>query len=152
MPESFAWAHLSLRTLHIPQHFFGVPVRFHVLENVRDLSVRPDQECGTGDTQHFLAVHVLFLDHAELVGDCLVLISQQRIGQLVLVLELLLGGRCIGRDSEYGDSGPGQFAVCVAEPARFDGSTGGIGFRIEEQDNRLAAKLLQLDRVPILIR
>ena len=134
------------------QHFFGVAVGLHVLEDVGDFAVGADEEGGTGDALHLLAVHVLLFDHAELVGDGLIFVGQERVRQLVLVLELLLGGRCIGGDAEYRDSGPGKLAVCVAEPARFYGSTGGIGFRIEEEDDRFAAKLLQLDGVSILIR
>jgi hypothetical protein len=136
----------------VRQNLFGVTVGLHVLEDVGDLALRADQEGGTGDAHHLLAIHVLLLDDAELVGDGLVLVGEESVRQFVLVLELLLGGRCVGRDAEYGDAGPGEFCVCVAEPARFYGSTGGIGFRIEEEDNRFAAKLLQLDGVSILIR
>ena len=138
--------------LDVGQHFFGVAVGLYVLEDVGDLAVRADEEGGPGDAHHLFAIHVLLLDDAELVGNGLVLVGEEGVGQLVLVLELLLGGGCVGGDADYGDPGPGKLAVCVAEPARFYGSTGGIGFRIEEEDDRFAAKLLQLDRVPILIR
>ena len=134
------------------QHLFGVAVRLHVLEDVRNLALGSDQEGSTGDAHHLLAVHVLLLDDAELVGDRLLLVGEERVRQFVLILEFLLGGRRVGRDAKHGNAGSGELCICVAEPARFYGSTGGVGFRIEEQDDRFAAKLLQLDGVSILIR
>jgi hypothetical protein len=141
-----------LRRFDVGQHFFGVAVGFYVLEDVTDLAVGADKEGGTGDALHLLAIHVLLFDDAEVVGHCLILVGQERVGQFVLVLKFFLGGGRVGGDAEYGDAGPGKLGICVAEPARFYGSTGGIGFRIEEEDDRFAAKLLQLDGVSILIR
>ena len=74
------------------QHFFGVAIGLHVFEDVGDFAVGADEEGGTGDALHLLAIHVLFFNHAELVGDFFVLVGQERVRQLVLVLELLLGG------------------------------------------------------------
>ena len=44
-----------------------MPVGFYFLENVLDLAVWTDDERGTGDTLHLLAVHVLF--YQDPVGD-----------------------------------------------------------------------------------
>ena len=143
---------ISLGRLNVRQNLFGVAVRLNVLEDVGDFALRADQERSPGDAHHLLAIHVLLFDHTELVSDGLVLVGEKRVRQFVLVLEFLLSGRCVGRDAEYGNAGPGELSICVAEPARFYGSTGGIGFRIEEEDDRFAAKLLQLDRVSTLIR
>lgn len=117
-------------------------VGFYVFENVGDFAVGADQERGSGNSHHFLAVHVLFFHYAELVNDGLVFIGEEGVRKFVLVFEFLLGGGSVGGDAEYGDSGLGEFAVCVAEPARFYGSTGGVGPGVEEQDYGLAAKLL----------
>jgi hypothetical protein len=44
-----------------------------------------------------------------------------------------------------------DFLKCVAEPARFQRSTGRIGFRIEEQDQIFSAKVLQGDGLAIFV-
>ncbi len=123
-----------------------------VFENVGNFAVWADQESSSGNAHHFFAIHILFLDHTKLVRNRFILISKERVGQLVLVFELLLGRGCVGGDAEYGYARPGEFAICVAEPARFYRSTGCVGLGIEEQDDGFAAKLLQFHRVPILIR
>ena len=143
---------LLLTCLDLRQHLFRMPIGLHVLEDVGDFAVCADQERSSSNAHHFLAIHVLFLDHIKLLGNCFILIGKERVGQLVLVFEVLLGGRRIGGDAKYGYAGPGEFAVCVAEPARFDRSTGRVGLGVEEQDHGFAAKLLQFHRVPILIR
>jgi hypothetical protein len=143
---------LLLRRLDLCQHFFGVAVGLHVLEDVGDFAVRADEECSSSNPHHLFAIHVLFLDHIKLFGNCFILIGKERVGQLVLLFELLLGRRGIGGNAEYGYAGPGEFGVCVAEPARFYRSTGCVGLGVEEQDHGFAAKLLQFHRVPILIR
>ena len=123
---------LSLAGLDLGQHLFGVAVGLHVLENVGDFGVRSDKESSAGDAHHLFAIHILFLDHTKLVRNRFILISKERVGQLVLVFELLLGGGSIGGDAEYGNASPGEFAICVAEPARFYRSTGCIGLGVEE--------------------
>ena len=141
-----------LRGFDLCQHLFGVAVGLNVFEDMGDFAVWADQESSPGDSHHFFAIHVLFLDHIKLFGNCFILIGKERVGQLVLVLEVLLGRGGIGGDAKYGYAGPGEFAVCVAEPARFYRSTGCVGLRVEEQDHGFPAKLLQFHRVPILIR
>ena len=143
---------LLLPSLDLRQHLFGVALGLHVLEDVDDFAVGSDQESGTGNAHHLFAIHILFLDHTKLVRNRFILISKERVGQIVLVLELLLGCRRIGGDAKYGYAGPGEFAICVAEPARFYRSTGCVGLGVEEQDHGFAAKVLQFHRVPILIR
>jgi len=120
-----------------------VALGFDLGEYVRDSAVRADHERGALDSHHFVAVHVLFFDHAESLTDLLVRVGEQGVGQVVLSLELfLLVGRISG-NAQNDRPGLLQFFIRVAEPARFDGSTGGIGFRIEEEDYRLPAKILE---------
>ena len=70
---------------------------------------------------------------------------------MVFFLELLLRLRTIGRYAK--DDSPRflQLFVCVAEPARLNGSTGSIGFRKEEQHHRLAAEIFQGDVLSVLV-
>jgi hypothetical protein len=62
-----------------------------------------------------------------------------------------LSGRLVGRYAE--DHGPGvlQFLVRFAEPASFNGSPGCIGLGKKEEDNGLAAKILQRHRFFVLV-
>ena len=133
---------LLLCGLDVRQDFFGVAVGFHIFEDVADLAVRSDQERGSCDSHHLLAVHVLFLQYTELVDDGFILVGEKGVRKFILIFELLLSRGGVGGDAEDSDSGLGEFAVCVAEPARFYGSTRGVGLRIEEQYHGFAAKLL----------
>src|SRR5712692_11486361 len=71
---------------------------------------------------------------------------------MILILKFLLRLRRVCRNSQNYRPGVLQFFIRVAEPARFNGSTGSIGFGKEEQHHRLAAKVLQRDVFPVLVR
>ncbi len=129
------------RVFDLGQHLFCVAFGFNLTENVYDLPFRRDQVRCAFYAFHFLAVHVLLFKDSERVGDLLVGIGQQGVRQIVFLFEFLLCRRGIGRDAENGQSGFLQFCICVAEPARFNGSTRSVGFRIKEQDHVLASKL-----------
>ena len=126
--------------------------RFHLVEDMGDLAIGSDDEGGALDAHHRLAIHILFLHDAEGVGHLLVFIGQQGIGQLVFFLELFLPVRGIGGDTEDDGAGLLQLAVCVAEPARFYGSTRGIGLGIEEEDHGFAAQRFERHHVAVLVR
>jgi len=135
----------------VREHFFRVTIRFDVLEDVHDLAVGRDEEGRPRNAHHFLAVHVFLLDDTELVGDFLLGVGQQGVRQIVFFFKLLLCGRCVGRDAQNDQSGFLQLAVCVAEPARFDGSARRVRPRIEEQHHVLAAELIERNRVSVLV-
>jgi hypothetical protein len=109
---------------------------------VGDLALSVDDEGGAFYSHHLLPVHVLLFDHAEGVADCLVWISEKRIGQVVFLFELFLFAGGVGGDAENDGAGLLDLLECVAEPARFYGSTGGVGLGIEEQNHVLTAKIL----------
>jgi hypothetical protein len=113
---------------------------------------RADDEGCAVDPHIFLAVHALFLHHAILVADGLVFIGQQGIGQIVFFFEFLLGRGLVGGDAENSRTGPLDFLECVAEPARFNRSTWRVGLGIKEQDQVLAAIILQCDCLSLFIR
>ena len=100
---------------------------------------RINHERGALNPHVFLAVHALFLEHAKLYGYSFVFVGQERIGEIVLFLKLLLGGGLIGGNSEHNCACPLDFLECVAEPARFNRSTGGVRLGIKEQDHVLSA-------------
>ena len=127
-------------------------IRFQSVEHGGDFAFRADHERSAVYPHIFLAVHALFLHHAVLVADGLVFIGQQRIREIVLLLELLLGRGFVGGDAEYNRTGPLDFLECVAEPARFNRSTWRVGFGVKEKDHVLAAIILQRDCLSLFIR
>jgi hypothetical protein len=120
-----------------------VAVGFDLGEDAGDLALGINDEGSALDAHHLFAVHVLLFDHAVGVADFLIGVGEERVGQVVLVLELLLFFRSVGGDAEYDGARLFDLLECVAEPARFYGSTGGIGLGEKEQDDRLSAKILQ---------
>jgi len=126
---------------------FGI----HFFEDVLDLAVRADQECGPGDSHDLLPVHVFFFHYAILATNLLVAVGKQSVGQAVFFLKLLLLLRRIGGDSQDDCGGLLNFLVCVTEPGRLNRSTRRVGFRKEEQHHGLAAEVLERDVLAILV-
>ena len=126
-------------------------IRLQPVENRGDLSFRADYERGPLDAHIFPAIHALFLEYAILDADGLVHVRQKRIGEIVVLFELLLGRRFIGGDAEYNGASPLDLLKCVAEPARLNGSTGRIGFGVKEQDHVLSAIVFQRDCFTLFI-
>ena len=62
----------------------------------------------------------------------LVGIGEKCVRQVILLLELLLFFRCVGRDAQHHGTGLLYLFECVAEPARFYRSTGRVGLGEEE--------------------
>jgi hypothetical protein len=118
-------------------------VGLHVLEDFGDLAFTIDNERGARDPFHLLAVHVLFLDHAESFADLFVGVGEQVVRKLVFFFKFLLRSWSVGGNPQNGESGFLQFCICVAEPARFYGSTGSVGLGIEEEDDVLPAQVFQ---------
>ena len=125
--------------------------RLHLVEDVGDLAIRADDEGSALDAHHYLAIHILFLHDAEGAGNLLIFVGQQGIGQIVFFLELLLPLRGVGGDTQNDRPGLLQLTVCVAEPARFNGSTRGVGLGIEEEDDGFAAQGFERQHVAVLV-
>ncbi len=133
------------------QHFLSMAFGLDLLEDVLNLSVGADHECGPGDAHHFSPIHVLLAQDAEGDGDLLVGIGQQREGKIVLLRKFFLRTGRVGRDAKQRGAGFLNLFICVAEPASFDGSTGRVGPRVKEQDDRFAAQVLQRKVFSVLI-
>ena len=126
-------------------------VRLKTVENSADLSFRADHKRSPVYPHIFLAIHTFFFHHAVQIADGLVHIRQKRIGEIVFFFEFFLGRGFIGGDAEYNGSCLLDLFECVAEPARFNRSTGRVGFGIKEQDHVLAAIVLQRNCFPLFI-
>jgi hypothetical protein len=51
----------------------------------------------------------------------------------------------IGAHAEDGDAELVEIFFCVAKLGRFDGSTGGVGFGVEEEEDALAGEVFESD-------
>jgi hypothetical protein len=108
-----------------------------------DLTLRTNHKRGSLDPQVFSAIHALFLENPKLFSDSLVYVGQERKRKLVGVSEFLLRGGLVRGDAQHLGASAVNLLVCVAEPARLIGSTRGIGFGIEKQDQGLSTIIFE---------
>ena len=118
-------------------------LRFYFWEDAGDLSFFVDEECCAFNAHIFFTVHAFLFPDAEGFAELLVGIGEQVVGQIVFLFELFLFGRVISRNAKDDCAGFLDLFECVAEPARFQGSTRGVGFGIKEQDYELPGKILE---------
>src|SRR4051812_2264626 len=105
-----------------------------LLEDLRDLSSRVDDERRSNDAPVFPAVHAFLLPHAILLGDDVIDVREQRIGELMLLLELPMCVRRIRTNAEHLRVESLDPREGVTKRARLNGSAGRVVFGIEEQD------------------
>jgi len=132
-------------------HLLRMSLGFYPGEDSGDLALRSDQKCCALNAHGFLAVHVLLFDHVIQFAYFPVGIAQQGKGQIVFVFELFLLFRGVGGKAQDYRAGLLNLVVCVAEPARFNGSTRGIRLGEKVQDHVSATIILQGDLVAILV-
>ena len=100
-----------------------------------------DEE-GAADDAHEAAAHELFfLPGAEFLDSFVGGIAEERKIEFLLFLEGGLGFDGIGAHSEDGDTEFVEFFFCVTKLGRFDGSTGSVGFGVEEEEDALAGEV-----------
>jgi hypothetical protein len=68
----------------------------------------------------------------------------------LLGLEGGLGFDGVGAHAEDGDAEIVEFLFCVAKLGRFDGSTGGAGFGVEEEEDGLAGEVFERDGLAVV--
>ncbi len=124
----------------------------HLLEDVLDSPVRANHEGSPHYPHHFLPIHVLLLDNTVLIADLPVGVTQQGKGQVELLFELFLGRGRVGRDAEHDRPSFLGLSVRITELAGFDGASRSVGARIEIQHHPLPAKILQRNRISVLVR
>jgi len=104
-----------------------------------------DEE-GTADDAHELTAHELLLLPGAVGCDSFVIgIAQQGKVELVLGLEGRLSFDGIRAHAEDGDLALIKLLFCVTKLGRFDGSTGSVGFRKEEEQDAPALEVFQRD-------
>src|SRR6185437_16485283 len=104
----------------------AVAFRLHLLEYLRHPPARIDDERRPRDTPVEAPPEQQPRPHAVALGDGMIRIAEQRIGQLILLLEIAVLPRRIGADAEDDRVESLEPRERVANGARFNGSAGGV--------------------------
>ena len=108
-------------------------------------------EKGAADDAHEGAAHeFFFLPGAEFRDGLVSGIGEQGKINLVLGLEGGLSFDVIGAHAEDGDTLLVEVLLCVTKLGRFDGSTGSVGFGVEEEEDAMALEVSQGDRCVVI--
>ncbi len=127
------------------EDFGGVAFSVNGGPDFFDFAAFADEEGAADDAHEFAAHELLLLPGAEGLDGFVVGIAQQREIEPVLSLERRLRFDGIGAHAEDGNLALIELLFCVTKLGRFDGSTGGIGFRKEEEQDALAVKVVERD-------
>ncbi|HEV1994458.1 MAG TPA: hypothetical protein VGR03_09010 [Candidatus Acidoferrum sp.] len=104
-----------------------------------------DEE-GTAHDAHERPAHELFfLPGAEFLDGFVGGIAEEGEIEILLCFERGLGFDGIGAHAEDGDAELVEVFFCVAKLGRFDRSTGGVSFGIEEEQDALAGEVFERD-------
>ncbi len=123
---------------------FGVPFRLDFGKDLQQLLIGTDEEGGPLNANHFLAIHVLFLENIKLFADYFVYICKEGVRQVVLLFEFLLGLGRVARDTQDDGAGLLYLFEDITKAAGFDGAAGSIGLGIKEEHDRFAAEIFQV--------
>jgi len=127
----------------VPQDRGGVAFGFDKGPDFFDFAGFADEE-GAADDAHEGAAHELFfLPGAEFCDGLMGGIGEEGKIDLVLGLEGGLGFDGIGAHAEDSHTMLVEVFLCVTKLGRFDGSTGGVGFGVEEEENAMALEISQ---------
>src|SRR5262249_50983539 len=123
----------------------------HLREHAEELALLVDDERGADDAHVLLAVERLLTPRVPRLRDRVVLVSEEREAERVLVVELQLLRRRVGTDADDRNTEPLQRRVRVAQLARLRRATGRVGLRVEVHDQLLTLEVSELHLLPVLV-
>ena len=109
--------------------------------DVFDFAGLADEERAADDAHVGAAHELFFLPGAEFGDEFVIGVAEQGKVEILLGLEGGLGFDGVGAEAEDGDVELVEVFFCVAKLGRFDGSTGGICFGKEKEENALALEI-----------
>jgi len=124
----------------------GVAFGFDEGPDIFDFAGLADEEGAADDAHEGTAHELFFLPGAELCDGLVSGIGEQRKIEIVLGLERGLGFDGVGAHAEDGHTVLVEVFFCVTKLGRFDGSTGGVGLGVEEEEDALALEIRQGDK------
>jgi hypothetical protein len=124
----------------------GVAFGFDEGPDVFDFAGFADEKRAADDAHEGAAHELFFLPGAEFCDGLVSGIGEQRKIEIVLGLEGGLGFDRIGAHAEDGHIVLVELVLCVAKLGRFDGSTRGVGFGVEKEEDAVAFEITQRDK------
>jgi hypothetical protein len=115
-----------------------------------DLAGFADEERAADDAHEGAAHELFFLPGAEFFDGLVGRIGEQREIEIVLCLERGLRFDGIRTHAKDRHAALIELLLCVTKLGRFDGSTGGVGFGVEEEEDALALEIIQGDKCVII--
>src|SRR5271156_3922086 len=109
------------------ENFLCMPLRLYFGKDLQQLLVGPDEEGGALDPNHFLAIHILFLENIKLFADYFVYICKEGVRQVILLFEFLLRLGGIARDPQYDGSSLLYLLEDVTKATGFDSAARSVG-------------------------
>ena len=128
----------------------GVAFGFDEGPDFFDLAGFADEEGATDDAHESAAHELFFLPSTEFRDDFVSGIREQGEIKIVLGLERSLGFNGISAQADDGHVVLVEVFFCVTELGRLDGSTGSVGFGVEEEEDALAFEVSQGDRCVVV--
>jgi hypothetical protein len=129
------------------QDFGGVAFGFDEGPDVLDFAALADEEGASDDAHEGAAQELFSLPGAELLDGLVGGVAEQGEIEILLSFEGGLGFDGIGAHAQDGDPQLVEILSCVAKLGRFDRSTGGVGFGVEEEEDALAGVVFERNGV-----
>jgi len=123
---------------------------FYLVPDFLDHPVRADQKAAADDalerTSHELLQSPYAVGLYHFVGG----VAEQRKIEFVFGLKAVQGLHGVRAGGKNGNAPLFKFSFCVAKLGRFDRSTGGIGFGVEEKQDAAATEIRQRDFLTVV--
>lgn len=123
----------------------------HIGDHGFDDTIFIDDECGAQHALVFYAKKGFLPPYTVGLDSFHIVVHQQRKGQVMFFDEILVSAGGVRAYTQNFETGFSKFLKMVAQIASFFRARGGVVLGIEVQNEFFTSKLLQCDRVAILI-